>query len=65
MDCLKLAARVILAGPTAKYSAEELAKLRRASGLPEECGGECAKAVLFDATARSGFFAENQNEPGW
>ena len=62
LDCVKLAARVILAGPAATYSAEELAKLRRASGLPDEYGRECAQAVLIDAASGCGFFAENQNE---
>jgi len=62
LDCVKLAARVILAGPAATYSAEELAKLRRAFGLTDEYGRECAEAVLMDAAAGCGFFAENQDE---
>ncbi len=63
-DALRIAQRVILAGRTATYTADELATLRRASGLADKYGRECATAVLFDATAGCGFFAENQSESG-
>ena len=62
LDALKIARRVVLAGPTARYTTDELATLRRASGLPDQYGRECAQAVLFHAAAGSGFFAENRDE---
>jgi len=61
LDALRIAKRVILAGSAGTYTADELAKLRRASGLANEYGRECARAVLFDAAAGCGFFAEKRD----
>ncbi len=62
LNALRIAQRVILAGPNATYTADELGLLRRASGLSDAYGRECAQAVLFNAAARCGFFAEKQEK---
>jgi hypothetical protein len=56
LDALRLAVKVVFAGPTGTFSLEDHIKLRRASGL-EKYVHECAQAVLVDAIARRGFFA--------
>ena len=58
VEVLALAIALIFAGPAGTYNAETLEKLWRASGLPHHYGRECAQAVLVDAIARRGFFAE-------
>jgi hypothetical protein len=57
LDALTLAVTVVSYGPSGVYSAEVLERLRRASGLRQHYGRECAQAVLVDAIARRGFFA--------
>jgi len=51
-----LGIKVVFTGPAGTYNLDDLAKLRRASGL-EKYIHECAQAVLVDAIARRGFFA--------
>jgi len=55
LDALSLAVKVVFTGPTGTYSMDDLAKLRRASGL-EKYIHDCAQVVLVDAIARRGFF---------
>jgi len=57
LDALALAISVVSSGPSGVYSLEVLEKLRRASGLHQHYGHECAQAILVDAIARRGFFA--------
>jgi len=57
LDVLTLAISVVSSGPSGVYSVEILEKLRRASGLHQQYGRECAQAILVDAIARRGFFA--------
>jgi hypothetical protein len=56
LEALTLAVKVVFAGPTGTNSLDDLAKLRRASGL-QKYTHECAQAVVVDAIARRGFFA--------
>jgi hypothetical protein len=63
IDALKLAVKVVFNGPSGTYSLEQLALLRSASGH-EKYIHECAQAVLVDAIARQGFFAEVSAQKG-
>jgi hypothetical protein len=56
LDALLLAVNVVFTGPAGTYNLDDLAKLRRASGLHKYIH-ECAQAVLVDAIARRRFFA--------
>lgn len=57
LDALSLAVKVVFTGPAGTYNLDDLAELRRASGLSKYIH-ECAQAVLVDAIARRGFFSE-------
>ena len=56
LDALLLAVKVVFTGPAGTYNLDDLATLRRASGLQKYIH-ECAQAVLVDAIGRRGFFA--------
>ena len=49
LDALLLAVKVVFTGPAGTYNLDDLAKLRRASGLQKYIH-ECAQAAIVDAT---------------
>ena len=55
LEALSLAVKVVFTGPSGTYSLDDLAKLKRASGLQKYIH-DCAQAALVDAIARRGFF---------